>query len=67
LGDGGIRAILEFVGVRDRVVERSQKPAFDDAEDTGDVEETGDTSAVEQEVAANDAETAEDSQEKDAK
>jgi large subunit ribosomal protein L17 len=33
LGDGGERAILEFVGVRDRVIERSQKPAFSDEED----------------------------------
>jgi large subunit ribosomal protein L17 len=31
LGDAGTRAILELVGVRDRVVQRSQKPAFDDA------------------------------------
>jgi large subunit ribosomal protein L17 len=31
LGDAGVRAILEFVGVRDRVVQRSQKPAFEDA------------------------------------
>jgi large subunit ribosomal protein L17 len=30
LGDAGPRAILEFVGVRDRKVERSQKPAFSD-------------------------------------
>jgi len=29
LGDAGTRAILEFVGVRDRVRERSAKPAFD--------------------------------------
>lgn len=33
LGDGGERAILEFVGVRDRELQRSQKPAF--AEDEG--------------------------------
>ena len=32
LGDAGPRAILEFVGVRDRVVERSQRPAFGDDE-----------------------------------
>lgn len=32
LGDAGIQAILEFVGVRDRVVQRSQKPAFEDTE-----------------------------------
>lgn len=30
LGDAGTRAILEFVGVRDRVIEKSQKPAFSD-------------------------------------
>jgi large subunit ribosomal protein L17 len=29
LGDSGVRAILEFVGVHDRVVARSEKPAFD--------------------------------------
>ena len=29
LGDAGIRAILEFVGVRDRVVEKSERPAFE--------------------------------------
>jgi large subunit ribosomal protein L17 len=28
LGDAGPRALLEFVGVRDRKVERSQRPAF---------------------------------------
>jgi large subunit ribosomal protein L17 len=30
LGDAGARAILEFVGVRDRQVQRAQKPAFSD-------------------------------------
>lgn len=30
LGDAGKQAILEFVGVRDRKVEKSQKPAFSD-------------------------------------
>lgn len=29
LGDAGTRAILEFVGRSDRVIERSEKPAFD--------------------------------------
>lgn len=29
LGDAGVRAILEFVGIRDRVVQKSVKPAFD--------------------------------------
>jgi large subunit ribosomal protein L17 len=32
LGDAGPRAILEFVGVRDRVRQTSEKPAFDDDE-----------------------------------
>ena len=36
LGDAGTRAILEFVGVRDRVVQRSQKPAFEDAPAAGE-------------------------------
>jgi large subunit ribosomal protein L17 len=31
LGDAGARAILEFVGVHDRVVARSEKPAFESA------------------------------------
>jgi len=31
LGDAGTQAILELVGVRDRVVQRSQKPAFEEA------------------------------------
>lgn len=31
LGDAGTRAILEFVGVRDRVVQRSQRPSFEEA------------------------------------
>jgi large subunit ribosomal protein L17 len=30
LGDAGARAILEFVGVRDRQVQKSEKPAFSD-------------------------------------
>jgi large subunit ribosomal protein L17 len=30
LGDAGVRAIIEFVGVRDRKVERSTKPSFSD-------------------------------------
>src|SRR5262245_50109752 len=30
LGDAGPRAILEFVGVRDRQVQRAEKPAFSD-------------------------------------
>jgi large subunit ribosomal protein L17 len=29
LGDAGVRAILEFVGVRDRVTERSVRPTFE--------------------------------------
>jgi large subunit ribosomal protein L17 len=41
LGDAGIQAIIEFVGVRDRVIQRSERPAFDraDSEDTATAEE----------------------------
>lgn len=52
LGDAGVRAILEFVGVRDRVVERSEKPSFDDAEDTTDTsDEVAESEAVESDAA----------------
>jgi large subunit ribosomal protein L17 len=34
LGDAGTRAILEFVGVRDRVVEKAVRPAFEGEEST---------------------------------
>ena len=30
LGDAGTRAILEFVGVHDRVTQRAQRPTFED-------------------------------------
>jgi len=36
LGDNGVRAVLEFVGVRDRVIERSQAPQFEGAAKTGE-------------------------------
>lgn len=42
LGDAGERAILEFVGVRDRVIERSARPAFAE-EDSGGNGETAST------------------------
>ena len=75
LGDGGIRAIFEFVGVRDRVIERSQKPAFDDADKKSAGETPSDETAVgeetleetsDEEAAADEPETAQDNQEKDA-
>jgi large subunit ribosomal protein L17 len=34
LGDAGPRAILEFVGVRDRTVAKAQKPAFSEEAET---------------------------------
>jgi len=34
LGDAGTRAIIEFVGVRDRVTERAERPAFETAGET---------------------------------
>ncbi len=73
LGDGGTRAILEFVGVRDRVVERSEKPAFDDADDAptddapADEQETSETTADEAAADDSEAAAADETQEKDAK
>ncbi|GAB5402057.1 MAG: L17 family ribosomal protein [Aureliella sp.] len=46
LGDNGKRAILEFVGNNDRVVSKSEKPAFgDDMDSDGDSAETADSPA----------------------
>jgi large subunit ribosomal protein L17 len=45
VGDSGVRAVLEFVGVRDREKQESEKPAFDAAD------ELEDTSADENEEA----------------
>ena len=42
LGDGGTRAILEFVGTHDRVVKKSERPTFSDEE----VEEGDDAKAT---------------------
>ena len=67
LGDAGERAILEFVGVRDRIVQRSEKPAFEDtvpenaesadddtADNTTDVEVDDQIEAAEQAEATKD-------------
>lgn len=64
LGDGGTQAIFEFVGIRDRVVQKSVAPSFeDDDADDGDTQ-IGDSEATaapaEEAVAeAGDAETKE--------
>ncbi|MEM8944287.1 MAG: L17 family ribosomal protein [Planctomycetota bacterium] len=61
LGDSGQQAILEFVGVRDRVVQKSEKPAFDDAPAEDSQDETSEATEVEaneddtEDVAAEDA------------
>jgi len=48
LGDAGIQAILEFVGVHDRVAQVSQKPSFasDDSSDSPAAESTSDEPAT---------------------
>jgi len=56
LGDAGAQAILEFVGVNDRVKQKSEKPAFDDDEA---VEETAEESTEEEAVDEAPAEDAE--------
>ena len=45
LGDGGTRAVLEFVGVRDRVVQRSARPSFDDQAPANDPAPATDSAA----------------------
>ena len=57
LGDAGTRAILEFVGKHDRVVERSEKPAFSDDEIDDEVDdEVVDTTAEDDSAAGESAE-----------
>jgi large subunit ribosomal protein L17 len=51
LGDGGIRAILEFVGKNDRKHRRGQRPAFE-AESAAETEPTAETPAPETQPAA---------------
>ena len=70
LGDAGTRAILEFVGKNDRVIERSEKPAFDDspaddapAEDEASPEEEA-TEAQAEEASAEEASSEEPAEEK---
>ena len=53
LGDAGAQAILEFVGKHDRVLERSEKPAFDD--DEPEEESSAREEAAESETAAGEA------------
>lgn len=52
LGDAGVRAILEFVGKNDRVVEKAAKPAFNAPEDDAPAEEApAEESAADEETA----------------
>ena len=70
LGDAGTQAILEFVGVRDRVLEKSQKPTFEDTPaDEGVAEEASEAPESEatetsEEAQSDVAEAGEDSEEK---
>lgn len=60
LGDSGVRAILEFVGTHDRIIKRSEKPAFsdDDADtDTAEAEEKIDAEKTVDEEASAEEET----------
>ena len=58
LGDAGIQAILEFVGVHDRVVQKSQKPAF--GNDESAVEKPADEPAAEEPDAESEAKSEEE-------
>ena len=66
LGDAGTKAILEFVGVRDRIIERSVKPAFDESADEDPVAEqieTADRELTEDEEASTETATVDESTE----
>ena len=52
LGDSGQQAILEFVGVRDRVVQKSEKPAFEDEAAPEESEEAAEADGEEETVEA---------------
>lgn len=62
LGDAGPRAILEFVGVNDRVAKSSEKPAFDAPESDPSDDDTGSEAAAESDeaTAESNAEAADD-------
>lgn len=63
LGDAGQQAILEFVGVRDRVVQKSEKPAFEESpsDDAPAEEETSQEEVAAEESTAGEAEAADES------
>lgn len=68
LGDAGVRAILEFVGIRDRVIERSEKPAFEDVQEdsSDDANDDAELAVASTEDAGGDAQdTQADAQDKD--
>ena len=58
LGDAGVQGIIEFVGVHDRVKQKSERPAFDTEHDvaTDEVEESLEEEAVEEETTEPEAE-----------
>ena len=63
LGDAGARAILEFVGVNDRVKQKSEKPAFDDDEPVQETADQTPEDEVVDEAAADEAEQEADAEE----
>ncbi len=60
LGDAGTRAFIEFVGVRDRVSQRSVAPAFDDAAAEDEVSSQPEAVATEPEATKPEATTEEE-------
>ena len=63
LGDAGVQGIIEFVGANDRVKQKSEKPAFDNApepkaEKPEPVEEAPVEETAAEEVAAESTEAA---------
>ena len=59
LGDAGVQAIIEFVGVRDRETARSEKPSFGDETEEAKDQTEEEAVASEEEVTSDASETAE--------
>lgn len=55
LGDAGVQAIIEFVGVRDRAAKKAERPTFDDSDETTENEETPVSESTAEEASADES------------
>lgn len=64
LGDAGTKAILEFVGVRDRVAQKSEKPSFGDDDATPEDAAVPDQAPADAEASSEPEAAADDAEQK---